>query len=235
MFLSEVLEHLEHGELSQLAMGGNECESIDCCNLANILPHINMGLAELYKRFPLKMGDVIVQQYDHIQTYFLKRKYAQSNTESKEPVKYIVDSKYQPFIDNVNKIERIIDELGRELFVNNSTEYWSVYTPSYDSIQVPLPEKENQMIVHYRAGHQVIKLDCLDPAKTEIEIPPGYLEALLYYIGSRILTGLNTDGQISEGNNYMQKFEQSCAKITELNLMNNDNTSNLKLDNAGWV
>lgn len=235
MFLAEILNQLEHGELSQVAMGGDELHSLAECNLPNVLPHINLALAELYKRFPLRIEDVAVQQYDQIQTYYLDLKYAVTNTDSKEPIKYIIDSKYQPFTGNVNKIEFIYDELGRELFINDGTERWSLFTPTYNSIQVPLPEKENQMIVHYRASHPLIKLENLDPETTEVHLPPGYLEALLFYVGSRVFTSLNTDGQISDGNNYMQKFEQSCAKITELNLMNNDFTSNTKLDRADWV
>lgn len=235
MFLSEILEQLEHGELSQLAMGGDEIHALANCNLPNVLPHINLGLAELYKRFPLRIEDVVVNQYDQIQTYYLDRKYARTNTKSKEPIKYIHDSEFQPFTGNVNKIEFIYDELGEELFLNDDTEYWSLFTPTYNSILVPWPEKANQMIVHYRASHPRIMLEDLDPETEDVYLPPGYLEPLLFYIAARIFTGTNTDGQISEGNNYMQKFEQSCAKITDLNLMNNDNTSNIKLDKAGWV
>ena len=234
MFLSEVLDQLEHGELFQIALGGDETNDITACNLPNVLPHINLALKELYKRFPLKIGDVIIDLHDQIQTYYLDPKYSRSNKESTEPIKYIHDSRYQPFKGGVNKIEFVYDEIGRELFLNNSEEYWSLYTPSYNAIQVPLPDVANSLVIHYRASHDNILLEDLDPKTEDVNIPPGYLEPLLFYVGSRIFTSLNGD-QSAEGNNYMQKFEQSCAKISELNLMNGDNTTNVKLDKAGWV
>lgn len=234
MFLSDVFGSLTHGELAHLFMGGEDEAGIQVCDYPKVVSHINLGLSELYKRFPLKIGDVTIDLHDEIQTYYLDPRFAQTNVDSPEPIKYIRDSIYQPFKGGVNKIEQVFDELGRELFLNNKNEYWSVYTPSYNAVQVPWPEKENTLIVHYRADHDNILIPGLNPDTQEVKIPYGYLEALLFYVGSRVHTPMGGE-HTQEGNNYMTKFEQSCAKITELNLMNDDNTTNEKLDRAGWV
>lgn len=235
MYLSDVFDALSHGELAHLFMGGEGQGGIQPCDYPKIISYVNLGLAELYKRFPMKIGDVVVRMHDAIQTYYLDPKYAVTNTDSNEPIKYIHDSVYQPFKGGVNKIEQVFDELGRTLFLNDPDEYWSIFTPSYNSIQVPWPEKENQLIVHYRANHvPIIFTPDLEPETVDVSIPPGYLEALLFYVGSREFASLNSDGN-AEGNNYVQKFEQSCAKITDLNLMNDNNTRNSNLDKAGWV
>lgn len=235
MYLSDVFDALTHGELAYLFQGGEDKQGIEPCDYAKVVSKINLGLSELYKRFPLKIGDVVVRMHDQIQTYYLDPKYARTNDESDKKVKYIHDSKFQPFKGGVNKIEQVFDELGRELFLNDKDEYWSVFTPSYNAIQVPWPEKENALLVHYRADHDpIVVTPDMEPSKVDVLIPYGYLEALLHYVGARTFTSLNAD-QEQEGNNYMQKFEQSCAKITELNLMNDHNTRNSKLDKAGWV
>ncbi len=234
MFLSDIFDALSHGELSQLYVADESEGGIERCDYPKIVSAINLALSELYKRFPIKMGDLTLDLVDQIQQYRLDPRYARMNTDSSEPIKYIHDTAYQRFLGGVNKIELVYDELGRELYLNDDTRYWSVYTPEYNVLQVPWPEKCNSLEVHYRADHDRILLPGLDPETKDIFLPPGYMEPLLFYVGARMFTGMNGDGD-SEGNNYMVKFEQSCAKIKELNLMNDDNTTNTKLDKAGWV
>lgn len=234
MLLSDVFDQLTVGELSQLSLSGIDDIGISACNYAKVIPHIQLGLTEIYKRFPVKMQEVIVQQYDHIQNYELHTRFAVTNTESTEQTKYIEDSQFAPFINNVLRIEAIHDEDGKELYLNDSEEYWAVHTSAYNVIQVPLPEQENAMSVIYRADHDRIPIIGVDPYITEVHIPPGLLEALLFYVAGRVYSNLNSDGTSTEGNNFIMKFESSCRKAEELNLINIDNTANKKLDKNGW-
>lgn len=237
MHLSDVFDSLTHGELGHLFEGGEGEMGIQPCDYAKITSRINLGLSELYKRFPLKTGDVVVRMMDPIQTYYLDPRFSHTNDDSDIPIerRYIHDSEYQPFVGGVNKIEQVFNELGETLFLNDKDEYWSVFTPAYNAVQVPWPDKANQIIINYRADHDpIIIIPDLDPEKTEVKIPYAYLEALLYYVGMRSLTPMGGE-EVQEGNNYMAKFEQSCAQLTNLNMMNTDNTRNSKLDKAGWV
>jgi len=250
MHLEELFTQLTQGELSQLKMGGRDSVGIRPCDYAKVIPHINLGLTEIYKRFNLKQGEVVVQQFDEIQTYQLNSIYAQSRmpgttnpSNLPEGSKYyIMDSPYQPFTDNVLRIEAIHNELGEELYKNQdrayfdgSDKYWAVNTPSYNSIQVPYPEKENQMIVTYRADHDpIIYVEGMNLHTIQVPISPTYLESLLLYIAARVYTNLSSN-EGNEGNNYTTKFEASIQKIIDLNLINNDDTQNVKLDENGWV
>lgn len=235
MYLSEVFDALSHGELSQLYVGGeDDGVGIDRCDYPKIVSHINLALSELYKRFPIKTGEVRVIMYDQLNKYRLDPRFAHTNEKSSEPIKYIADSLHQPFKGGVNKIEIVYDEGGEEMYLNDDTRYWSLYTPEYNVLQVPWPDRDNSYTVHYRANHDKILIPGLNPETEQIFLPPGYLEPLLFYVGSRTFTAMNGDSD-SEGNNYMAKFEQSCARIRDLNLTNDDNTTNEKLDRAGWV
>ena len=145
---------------------------------------------------------------------------------------------YQPFQNNVLRIERVFNEDGQELYINDDQQYWSVHTPSFNSVQVPYPEKENAMVVEFRADHYKLLTDC-DPQivlNQEVKLSSSYLEAFLLYIANRVFAGnpsLNPQGQ--DGMSYYGKFEASCAKLSELNLINKDNRSNHKLRSRGWV
>lgn len=254
MQLSELFEQLSQGELSQLKMGGRDDVGIRACDYPKILPHINLGLTELYKRFNLKNSEVVIQQQDQINTYYLETKFAQSSKPAgwTPPVMandgvytdpyYIMDSPIQPFTGNVLRIEAVHNEIGEELYLNQdrqywkgSDKYWAVSTPSFNSIQVPYPEKENQMIVTYRADHDPIIMDETSNLQ-EITVPisPSYLEPLLLYIAARVYSNLSSlEG--NEGNVYTAKYEKSMKQIEQLNLMNKDDTQNAKLDINGWV
>lgn len=243
MKLSEILDQLTQGELSQLSLGGVDANGFKECDYKKIIPHLNLALTELYKRFPLKMAEVVIQQYAHIQLYHLNSLYAQTNTSSLEPYKYIMDSEYQPFTDNVIRIEKIHNEMGEELYVNEdeayfftgNDKYWSVHLPTFDTIQIPYPENENQFIVTYRADHDPIIFDgMMDADSVQIPISASYLEPILLYIASRMYSNLGSmEG--NEGNNYMAKYEASIKRLENLNLFNKIESTNSRLDDSGWV
>jgi len=252
MKLSDLFQQLSQGELSQLKMGNRDEVGIRACDYNKIIPHINLGLTELYKRFNLKMSEVVVQQQDQINIYYLDSQYAQTNRpddwdDSNENVTktdpyYIIDSPYQPFTNNVLRIEAVHNEIGEELYLNqdrqywkDSDKYWAVSTPSYNSIQVPYPEKENQMIVTYRADHDpIVMAETSNLSKIYVPISPSYLEPLLMYIAARVYTNLGSN-EGNEGNNYTAKFEASIKQIEQLNLTNSIDTQNTKLEYNGWV
>jgi len=246
MLLSELFDQLTYGELSQLEYSGADNQGLLIEDHKRIIPHINLALTELYKRFPLRKEEVIIHCQDHIQTYYLTYKYAATNKQSDVKYKYIHDSIFQPFNDNVLKIERVFNEDGQELHLNETDPYiiqtetlqqsrkaWSVNTPTYNSIQIPYPMETNSLLVEYRADHEKIPKDNLYPDEIEIDIPSALLEALLQYIASRAYTSLGGDSA-QEGNNFMTKFEASVIKVEQLGLVNSDNTTNQKLEVNGW-
>jgi len=247
MFLNELFDQLTYGELSQLEYGGVDDEGITQKDYKRIIPHINLALTELHKRFLIREEEVTIRCYDHIETYVLDSKYAATNKTSTEKYKYIHDSIFEPFIDNVLRIEKVFNEDGQELFLNETDPYiiktergmvshraWSVSTPNYRTIQLSYPMVENALVVEYRANHESIKVDGLIPATEEIKIPLYLIEPFLLYIASRVYSSLGGDSA-QEGMAYMAKFEASCKKIEELNLVNKENAVNQKLEAAGWV
>lgn len=236
MKLQEIFDQLSYGEFADLDLGNRNDGGIRVEDYPKIVPHINMALTALYKRFTLAYDEVYIQQYDHINTYYLDNKYAVTNTSSTEPIKYIQDSVYKPFnAEQLIKIERVFSELGDELYTNDDNTFSSVYTPTYNTIQVPHPVSDNAMRVIFTKGHDKIVLTGLDPNITIVDIPVSYLEPLLYYVASRVFAGMSGVDSQNQSNNYMSKYEISCQEIERLNLTQKDNTTNLRLEINGWV
>jgi len=233
MFSSELFRHLSYGVLSNVPIGGAGGTGIEVINYPAIISHTNLGLTELHKRFPLRKSEVIVQLFDEIQTYELHPKYAETNP-TEVYKKYIMDSVYHPFTGGVLKIEEIYNECGEELFVNDANQLFSVFTCGHSTIQVPYPEKENSLSVFYRANHNLIDPMLTDPEEVEVNIPMTVLEPLLLFIAARVHNSLPSMDGVNDGNTYMAKFEAAVQRISMLGLINNSNTTNMKLPCAGW-
>jgi len=234
MLLSDLFDQLTYGELSQLFLGGVDEAGIAKKDYPKVLAHIRLGLTALYTRFPLRQEEVILRQYEQIQLYHLERRFAATNTESTEQYKYIHDTEFEPFFGNVLKIDRVFNEGGEELFLNDSSEYWSVHTPAHNSLLIPYPHLENNLSIIYRADHVSIEIENLEPTETEIVIPPSLISALCYFVGSRAYTTMNGE-HLQDGNNYMQRYEQSCLQQEQYGTMNKDETTQTKLEINGWV
>jgi len=221
MLLSEIFNHLSDGELSQLALGNGDLQEIEAKNYRKLINYINLGLTELYKRFPIKIKEVVVQQYDHIATYYLHTKYAQTNTASTETYKYIVDYVADPFDGQVFNIEAVFDEDGQEVPLNDEELLYSIFTPQYNAIQVPYPELENALSVSYRSGPTKIDTSTTDIYNTEVDVPEYLLEPLLTYIAYKAYAGANySNGQ--EGVNIYSKFLAQCNDVDRFGLTNKD-------------
>jgi len=253
MLLDDVFSQLTFGELSQLYVSGRDEIGIQPCDYEKIIPHINMGLTELHKRFDIKKNTVIVDQSFGLEKYPLHSKFAVSNVSSPEPNKYILDTAGLPFQDDILHIERIKDSFGNDLTINNPNNFIdvspngqfdysfesdqnnipyprTVYLPSYLTIQSTY-SNQDILTVGYRANHPKIATVGLDLSTQEVDLPYGLYEPLLNYIAARVYTSMSEQ----DGGQYMQKFEMGCKKIEELGLENIVRPSNIKLDERGFV
>lgn len=236
MYLSELFNHLSYSELTQLSVGGEPQGVINSANQANIITHLNLGLLELYKRFPIKLNSVSIQQTLGITNYVLDSSYAVTNPKSTDDVafpKYIIDSAEAPFTDDVLMIDRIVDELNEELPFNDENYSNSIITLDYNVINVPEPELEYLITVSYRATPPKIAIDTFDADTTQIPIGSQYLEALINFIAYRCFASFSQNSP--ETVNYYQRFEMACNLIRREGLVYKDLPRNVRLDNQGWL
>lgn len=239
MILLNLLKDLTYGELSSLKMGefipGEHESEPDPSRYEQLMSHINLGLTEIYKRFFLLSQEIYIELHEEISTYKLHSDFAASNTVSVEDPKYIIDTAANPFQDNILKIEEVYDEAGVKMFLNDTTEDLSIYTPSFRTIQVPYPEDDIEYSVQYRATHpRVVYTSAMDPSDIEIELPNSLHEALLYYVASRAFRAMGGESVIT-GNEYFQLFENSCATVEDKGLEVQAEPGDWRFDNNGWV
>jgi hypothetical protein len=242
MLLSDLFAQLTYAELSQIKLGGAGANGITKENQLQMLQHVNAGLTELHTRYHLKEGTLKLALDPTIDTYVLSKAYAVGNRESRKPVKYILDSVSQPFLDTVLKIERVYDEQGRELELNTSTDRanplsQALRTPNLNTIVVPPALAATQLTVVYRANHpRIVKEDnSFDPSEVEIDLAPQYENALVLYIASRVFNPIGLNQEFHDGNNYWAKFEAACANIGQAGLELNKTNEVDRMERGGWA
>lgn len=235
--LTELFDHLANGEYSQHYLGGSNTGIIKEENYRRIIPHINLGLTEIYKRLPIKVKEVTVDLHEHISRYVLHSDYAFTNTTSTKPIKYISDSKFYPFTNDVLQIDRVFNEIGEELYVNDGNQNYSVYVPEYNVVQHPYPDSNNTIEVTYKASHFKIPstISEIDADKLELEIPDTIIEPLLHYVGGRSQIGLQAENPSNQSHLHTSKYEQSLNKIESLNMFRTPQWSNHKLEDKGFI
>lgn len=241
MKLTEIFTQLAVGEFSQLALGGNGSGEIPPESYPKLIPHVNLALTALHKRFPLKEGSLSVQLIVGRLSYPLKPDYAVSNRRSRETDRFILDTSTEPFIEDVLKIERVYNAAGKELGLNDESDSASVFTPTATTLKVPsamvIGPSPDLVRVVYRANHKklVMGLSGFDPDRVEVELPDSHLEAFLYYVASRVHNPIGLSNEFHAGNNYAAKYEQSCMELELKNLRVDQGSQNTRLERNGWV
>src|SRR5689334_6550417 len=137
MNLKEIFDQLAQGPLSQARIGEQQQGMINEANAHQVLGHINLGLASLYRRFVLKQGKVVLALQPDQTTYVLSSRFAVTNIRSREPVRFILDDGFNPFKDDVLKIDEV-EANGYPLPLNQSTEPYSCSTPTLSTLEVPI-------------------------------------------------------------------------------------------------
>lgn len=237
MKLQEIFDSLATGEFSQLNLGGAGQGVIDETNYSRVLPHINLGLTSLYRRFSLKTGKLTLQLQADLLRYRLTSAYAVNARRSQQPVRYIRDTAAEPFTDDVLKVERVIADVEGELPLNDAAHPLSVVTPTTLLLELPGGLKSDTVDVLYRASHPVVVqgLGFFDPARIDLELPASHLEALLYFVAARAHTPLGMTNEGQGGNQFYALYEGACAELEANNLQIDQGVSNTRLQRAGWV
>lgn len=237
--LKDLFNQLESSELNQMYLSGgisSTTKGISVKNYPELIDMFNLALTALHTRLNLKEREVVVQTYDALSFYKLDSRYSVSaGTPGPVPL-YIIDTVENPFKDDIIRVERVYDESGAEISINDDNDEMSCYLSAHDTIQIPYPADDNSIFVLYRANH--IKLDrtLTDPSLVEIDIPEYCIEPLLAYVTSKVYARNTGVEQQNASATYMAKYINYCDILENRNVLhNNPNDTNSKLERNGWV
>ena len=228
MKLSYLFELLTQGELSQVFVGGESTGQILEKNYRSMGNNVFLGLTALYKRFNLKFDTLEVQLIEGRYTYPLLQRFAVNDQYSKEPVRFILDQPTDKFKGDVLKVWGVQTDSKNGLVMNDYMDGCAIITPALNVIRVPmdivdkgndLPDyfKTDKLYVEYVANHAqfVPSVGYFDPQLTEIELPESHVQALLYYVASRVSNPIGMSQEFNAGNNWAARYEQECRRLED--------------------
>ena len=159
MKLSEIFTQLSHGELSQMHLGGSGTGIIEDAAYDRLVSCINLGLAALHTRFPIRHGQLTLE------------------------------------------------------FITTG------------------------VAVHYRASHPYLPagVGMYRANMVDIDLPYQYLEALCYFIASRINNPMGMTNEFHAGNSYAAKYEMACLALERDNIRVDQVSQPDRIGRNGWV
>lgn len=213
MNLSDLFYQLANAELSQTFIGTGDNGSIPLDKRKVVTNSIVLGLDDLYREFLIKETSVEVPMIADTYTYSLS-----SETD-------------------LIKIERIEDEDGIELPLNDLSDSYSIITTSYNEFTVPTDSTSSLHTVHYRAKHpELSDVDIVSsPETVNIELPTQFLKALLLFVASRVYAPLTTDPGLNLGAEYLIKYEAEKQRLKELNVAVERTSETSRFYANGWT
>lgn len=218
MTLQDLFDQLAVGELSQVAV--SEGGTIGLENQKKLLPQINLGILELHKRFPLREQTITVNKStDRNMTFGID-----------EPTFLKVEKVFGPDPRKPGcEKEYLIDKEGHPE---------SVFIPVWNAVMIPRNLPNGHYRIQFRAKHdpiEVLWLEELGADRLDLPIPPTHVYALELFIASQFMTAMGFDGEMHEGNNYTNKFEQAINQLTLKGFHRQINTEADNFRDSGWV
>jgi hypothetical protein len=238
MKVSELFYILSVGELSNLAISNEGSGTIREKDTGKLITYINSGLDLLYKRFILSTDELILELYDWITSYNLRKEFAMSSG-SKQKYKYILDLPEHPYMENVVQVVEVWDALRHKLPLNDPGRHNSVYTPSPLVLQVPNPINGQYLSVVYQAKAKPLKalgLSQDDLIAQEIPLPDFLISALTNHVAFKVYNHMNGQDHSAKAQDYFALFEADCTLIEEKDLVSQtQSNTTTKLEERGFV
>lgn len=236
MKLKEFLDDIKTTFLTGINLGANNSAGISPNNYPEIIGILNDTIQKLYTDFPEnKHKEVFIDLQDEINFYKLDRKYAQSNTESTEPVKYIADTTENPFNNRVLSIISVYNEAGKELPLNEMHKDDSVFLSDFSTVQVLNPVTGNTIVVIFQAGPQRLLSSGEGYLEQEVDIPEFAVYLAKLDVITHVLQNRKTQNSENEANKYMGMYQMEYQRLTDNGYRMSNSTHSDKFRDRGWV
>lgn len=213
MLLQDFIDLVSEGGLHQISVTD-----------AQIIRWTNLGLVDLYSRFPLDSQEFVLSVSADISIYNLPSDFM-SISSAFTPAKYHRDI-YGNLDDEGNSTEGLIE---LELNVTNGTN--AVYLSNPGKIQIPYPVDAQLISILYRANP--IKLT-VDGLLNDIGIAEQYYNALQYFVINQGFMS-NHGGTESDTHLYFQRYQQACSLLENQGLVPKEYDTNNRFDLRGFI
>ena len=207
------------GQVISMAKGG-ELKSVAIKYDSNdIVEFINLAMIELYKRFPLKTSEWLIELQDNVTEY------------------QVPDDKHFMYISSAyQELSQDDNGIDNRLGINDEDDPLAINMVSWDTVQIPVSVTGAYVsIIYVEAPPMIIWDEAGTYLEQKLDLPPQLLEALLHYVGYRAHGSITADIK-TESNTYYQRFEASCNRARQLGLVTRESLkSHHKFNHRGYA
>jgi len=195
MTYQQFIDMAKAGELKSLAIK-TDTEAI--------LSFVNLGLLELYKRFPIKTVEHIVE-YD----------------ENNITQEYKMPADYMWLVAAYCEVPSNYSDNTMSLPINSVDDPYTVNTVSYNTIQIPMMASQERVSLIYAASPDIVtETDIL--SELDLPIPPQLIDSLMLYVAYKAndtVAGNKTD---IESNVHYTRYELSIKRVVAEGMFNEE-------------
>ncbi len=221
MKLSMLLDQARTGELDAIS----KKDKTD----RKVVSYINLALIALYGRFPLATQEAIITLRPDI----MKTVYTMDSSDSDVE---IADGIPVPD-DDFMTIISAYDEGGNKININDEGNDYSIYTVSYNQLQVPLLADNDYISIMYRRNPTLVQYvddGNRNAVDVEVELPLQLIEPALHYVGYRAHGAVN--GNVNaENNTHYTRYLMACEKVEALGLLTADDITEMAVTRKGFI
>lgn len=214
MNVDDFIEQLCLGELSNLYLGEQGLVELHPNRRRKIILYTNQGLKALCSRFQLVKKELIVRGLDHVSLYPLRKEHSMTNGTARH--KFIDDRYCDPFEGDVIKILDVFNELGMKFPMNDVEKSESMFTPTYDTLQITHPVLGQGYSVIYQALAPKLSFD--STGCQEFNLPPMLEEALVAFVAGKVYEHMNGEANKATAQGHMATFESKCLEAGNLDM-----------------
>ncbi len=230
----EIMQHLTYGELQQNAIGNSKGGQILEANYPKVMSSINRGVNQIQRDLAMHENNVRVELQVGIVTYPLHSRH--SLVTGTDPVKFISDSEFFPFADDIGRITHVYNKGGEELPVNVLNDPRSVYIPRHNVIQYGFAREGDVLAITYlRHTKPLVVTTAEVAAETYLGIPDYALSALYAHVASTLTSGIATDLVVSVAQSWRNEYESRIAKLKLTPFIERGSVINTKLTDRGFI
>jgi hypothetical protein len=230
----EIMQNLTFGELSQYSIGGLEDGRIAVTNYPRVMAAINRGVGEIQKDLSINEGSVRLALIPGIVTYPINSEH--SVVTGTSTTRFVDDSVYAPFEDDILRILAVYDKGGTELPINVSNRSDTVYVPAHNVIQVPAVKEGDILgVVYTRLTRPTVVTTAAEASTAVLPIPDYTLTALYAYVASVMSAGITTGQEIADSQVWTNKYNAAIAQIKLTPSVAPDDYTNTKLTDNGFI
>jgi len=208
MLLKDVISLAKYSELA----GAASKDNIDA-----IIAFINLGVLELYKRFPIRTKEYLVTLEEGVTDY-----------PTPDDFMYATEA--------FGEVPEGYEGSNQPIAINDDDDDRSIFFPDWRTVQIPYSVAGAYISIIYVAKPEGVTVTDAESDTLDLDIPDVLVDCLLSYIGYRAHLGIKSDAQ-SENNAQWARFERNCRKAIELGVAHSSDSMEMtnRLNNRGFV